>query len=527
MISRPDFFFALGCSVLFIHVPFFFLIQNSNGATVMPAWNWLTISMIFFINFIFAPFLFYISLLATNLFTFNRKRFLVSIFIAYLIVIQVCFYGFPSITEETEAVVILLLVPVVSIILYKMYNQVFLVVGATGVIIPISIISFLFVSYPSISQISSSQKVPTIHGQNDVIVITTEKLTPALMLNRNGSIRDEFPNLQRLAETSNIYTDLHTRTIHTSAGLNAILTGDLGTDSTWWGAKAMRLFRSRDILSSGSVVDFFSSGRQVHVYNDYTGERYCDEKIHHCVKIYNQTSVEPSVKIISAFYWEYFDTIIPKVILRRVKNNKLAFFEDVFIIDDDPIKYPKIQFEKFLTDYEKAEAPVLMIMHSFMTDGGFSTSLGYSKSDMSERETKKWNRTKVFDYYIGQLMNKMEKKGKLKESLLLVISDTGSDDDSMRAMTEPNVSSLKYNENISKIFGILHRPNQEKGNIIDRRIFQENIFQKLTGEYEHDESINENLPSQIALSAKSSIGVRLFKLNEKTNILENRGHHDE
>ena len=126
------------------------------------------------------------------------------------------------------------------------------------------------------------------------------------------------------------------------------------------------------------------------------------------------------------------------------------------------MKYPKPQFDKFLADLENANAPVLMIMHTFMTDGSFANFPGYTELDLSEAEAQKWKRTKVFDNYIGRLMNKLEQKGRFKDSLFLIVSDTGSDANSMRSLTEPKTFVQKYNENISKIFTILHHPTQKK-----------------------------------------------------------------
>ena len=516
LLSRTDFFFILGFSIVFLHIPFFFLIQNSSGATVMPAWNWVTISVILILNYIIIPFILYLCLCVFNLVKLSYKKLFLSVCIAYAIIIQICFYVLPSISNKFEALVILVFVPILSIILYRLFQQVLLIKGAIGLTFPISLICFLYLSYPINFENSQSQELSSINGQNDIVIITTEKLTSPLMLNEDGVIRDEFPNLQRLEKLSTIYTDLHARTIHTAGGINAILTGHIGTNNT---PKGMHSFRSRDILSSGSIIDIFSSGRKVHIYNDYTGERYCDEKKHHCIKIFNQTSIGPTVKIVLAFYWEYIDSLLPKGILRRVKEKQLAFFEDILVIDNDPTKYPKMQFDKFLKDYEEAEIPVLMVMHTFMTDGGFSKPRGYSESDMSMSEINKWNRIKIFDSYIGKLIDKMQKKGKLEESLLLIISDTGSDVVSMNKMTKPNINTLKYNNNISNIFGMLHRPNQKSGFINKKRIFQENIYEKLIAGYEKKD-LKINLQNTLKLEAKSSVGLRMFILNNKTNKLE-------
>ena len=77
-------------------------------------------------------------------------------------------------------------------------------------------------------------------------------------------------------------------------------------------------------------------------------------------------------------------------------------------------------------------------------------------------------------------MNKLEQKGRFKDSLFLIVSDTGSDAKSMRSLTEPKTTIQKYNENMSKIFTILHHPTQKKGVVVRDRLFQEDIFQLMT-----------------------------------------------
>jgi hypothetical protein len=517
LINRSEFFFGIGYAVIFVQVPFIFLIMNSNGATVMPAWNWSTISIIFLINFILTPLLLHLLLSLTNLCSAAFKRLLISLAVAYPIVIQICFYLFPSLDNFGEAIITLITVPILTIILYLLHRYLFLILGAAGLALPISLVCFLLASAPMKSQSSQTSNNFHSNAQNDTIIITAEKLTAPFMLERDGSVRAEFPNLKRLANTSNLYTDLHSRTIHTAGGLDAVLLGAIGTNST---PKGMQTFRGRDILSKGSLVDFYSDGRKVYVYNDYTGERYCDRKKHYCVKIFQQASVGSSIKLISAFYWEYLDSMLPKGVLRRIKQKQLAFFEDILLVDDDPMKYPEMQFKKFLEGLENANEPVLMIMHTFMTDGGFANTFGYSELDLSEAETQKWKRTKVFDNYVGRLMNKLEQKGRFKDSLFLIISDTGSDVASMVSLTEPRTIVQKYNENMSKIFAILHHPTQKKGMVVRDRLFQEDIFQIMTEKGSDTKMHNVKNAQQIYLQAKSSLGVRTFNLNEETGFLQ-------
>ena len=517
LINRSEFFFGIGYAVIFVQVPFIFLIMNSNGATVMPAWNWSTISIIFLINFILTPLLLHLLLLITNLCSTAFKRLLISLAVAYPIVVQVCFYLFPSLDNFAEAIIIFITVPILTIILCLLHRHLFLILGATGLALPISLVCFLFASAPMKSQSSQTSSNPHSNAQNDVIIITAEKLTAPFMLERDSSIRAEFPNLKKLATTSDLYTDLHSRTIHTAGGIDAVLLGAISTNST---PKGMRAFRGKDILSTGSLVDFYSDGRKVYVYNDYTGERYCDQKKHHCVKIFQRAPFGSSIKLISAFYWEYLDSMLPKGVLQRIKQKQLAFFEDILLIDDDPMKYPRMQFKKFLEDLENANDPVLMIMHTFMTDGEFAKKRGYSESDLSLAETEKWERTKVFDNYIGRLMNKLEQKGRLKDSLFLIVSDTGSDTASMVSLTEPKTIVQNYNENMSKIFAILHRPTQKQGVVVKDRLFQENIFQIMTEEGRDIKMHNLKNAKQIHLQAKSSLGIRTFYLNEETGLLQ-------
>lgn len=517
LISRSEFFFGLGLTVIFVQVPFIFLIMNSNGATVMPAWNWSTISIIFLINFIITPLLLHLLLSLTNLCSAAFKRLLISFAVAYPIAIQICFYLLPSLDNFSEAITILIIVSIFSIVLYLLHRHMFLIIGAVGLTLPISLICFVIVSVPIKSQ--SNRASNTVHSktQNDIIIITAEKLTAALMLDQDGLIRTEFPNLKKLESISNLYTDLHSRTIHTTGGLDAVL---LGASSTYSTTKGMHKFRSRDILSTSSLVDFYSYGRTVHVYNDFTGERYCDSKIHHCVKIFEQTSVDSKIKLISAFYWEYLDSMLPKGVLRKIKKKQLAFFEDIFILDNDPLKYPELQFNKFLEDLEDATEPVLMVMHTFMTDGSFAGTRGYSELDVPLEIKQKWNRTRVFDKYIGRLINILEQKGRLDGALILIISDTGSDSISMASLTEPKTVVQEYNENMSKIFAILHRPAQKNGVVNGDRLFQDDIFQIMTAEGGGTKMDKVNDFRKIYLKANSSSGIRTFRLNEETNLLE-------
>lgn len=517
LINRSEFFFGIGYAVIFVQVPFIFLIMNSNGATVMPAWNWSTISIIFLINFILTPLLLHLLLLLTNLCSTAFKRLLISLAVAYPIVIQICFYLFPSLDNFAELKITLIIVPILTIILYLLHRYLFLILGAAGLALPISLVCFLLASAPMKNQSSQSSNNVHSSAQNDIIIITAEKLTAPFMLERDGSIRDEFPNLKKLAAFSSLYTDLHTRTIHTTGGLEAVLLGASGTYSS---PKGMQIFRSRDILFRASLVDLYSYGREVYVYNDFTGERYCDQKKHHCVKIFDQISVGPSIKLISAFYWEYLDSMLPKGLLRRIKKKHLAFFEDILVIGDDPMKYPEMQFNKFLEDLENAKEPVLMIMHTFMTDGGFANTVGYSESDMSFAEIQKLKRTKIFDSYIGRLMNVLDQKGRLRQSLFLVVSDTGSDVASMKLLSDSKTIAQKYNENISKIFAILHRPTQKEAVVVRDRFFQEDLFQIMTEEVGDTKLDNVTNAQQIYLRANSSLGVRTFNLNEETRMLQ-------
>lgn len=516
-VSRADFFFGIGLAVIFVQIPFIFLIMNSNGATVMPAWNWPAITIIFLVNYIIAPVLFNLLLSLTNLFSAKIRQSMISFAIAFLIVTQICFYLFPSLSNVSEAIVILTVLPFITVPLYLMHRHLILIIGATGLTFPISLACFLLVGTPTKIEGNFSNSATQHAGHRDVIIITAEKLTSAFMLDKNGTIRDDFPNLQKLATKSNLYTNLHTRTIHTAGGLDAVLLGEIATNATPMG---IRQFRGRDILATGSLVDFYSAGRKVHVYNDYTGERYCDPKKHHCVKVFDQASVGSSIKLTSAFYWEYLDSMLPKGLLAKIKKKHMAFFEDIVLIGEDPMKYPEMQFNRFLEDLENAESPVLMVMHTFMTDGGFAGTPGYSVSDLSEAESQKWERTKVFDNYIGLLINKLEQKGRLNESLFLIVSDTGSDVASMFALTEPKTMAQEYNENLTKIFTILHHPTQKKGVVFKDRLFQEDIFQIMTEEVINTKMHNVKNAQQIYLQAKSSLGTRTFNLNEETGLLQ-------
>jgi hypothetical protein len=212
--------------------------------------------------------------------------------------------------------------------------------------------------------------------------------------------------------------------------------------------------------------------------------------------------------------------MLPKGLLRKIKKKHMAFFEDIVLIGEDPMKYPEMQFNRFLEDLENAESPVLMVMHTFMTDGEFAGTPGYSVSDLSEAETQKWERTKVFDNYIGLLINKLEQKRQLKDSLFLIVSDTGSDTASMRSLTEPKTIVQKYDENMSKIFTILHHPTQKKGVVVRDRLFQEDIFQIMTEKVGDTKMHDIKNAQQIYLQAKSSLGIRTFNLNEETNLLQ-------
>ena len=90
----------------------------------------------------------------------------------------------------------------------------------------------------------------------------------------------------------------------------------------------------------------------------------------------------------------------------------------------------------------------------------------------------------------------------------------------MRSLTEPKTTIQKYNENMSKIFTILHHPTQKKGVVVRDRLFQEDIFQIMTEKGGDTKMHDIKNAQQISLQAKSSLGIRTFNLNQETNLLQ-------
>ena len=146
--------------------------------------------------------------------------------------------------------------------------------NTTGLVLPISLAFFYLLLYRRKLQFSRCpQKMA-----NMIIIITAEKLTSAFMLNRNGMIRDDFPNLKKLATKSKLYTDVHTRTIHTAEGLMQFCCG-IATNSTFRDAT---ISRPRHLAQVWLLYDFAAES----TYIMTTLASAIRPKKHHCIKIF-------------------------------------------------------------------------------------------------------------------------------------------------------------------------------------------------------------------------------------------------
>ena len=115
-------------------------------------------------------------------------------------------------------------------------------------------------------------------------------------------------------------------------------------------------------------------------------------------------------------------------------------------------------------------------MHTFMSDGDFNNNFGYKIKDLNETDLKKFKRIKVFDNYIGIFINKLKEKERFRDSLILIVSDTGSDTKALKKLGNKNTFNYPYNDNISNIFGMIHFTGQRKPVIVNDLVFQEELF---------------------------------------------------
>ena len=223
--QRSDFFFVFGIINLFLVTPFIFQILNSAGATTFIVWDYVTIFLISIINFVFFPLLAFIIVSFLNKLPNNLKSILISLFISYIIVIQLSFYIISNFNLNFNISLSFILFPIISLILFKIYNKVYMIFGMIGVFTPIFIIIFFIISNTNGNYVSNNTNLSFRNKTSDIFIITAEKITAPLILEKNFRIRSDFPNLKELSKASTIFTNLHAQTIGTLDALQAILLG--------------------------------------------------------------------------------------------------------------------------------------------------------------------------------------------------------------------------------------------------------------------------------------------------------------
>lgn len=447
------------------------------------------------------------------------KNLFLSFFLAYLILIQISFYALNDTTARFEALLLLSLLPIAGLLVLKLKRYVFLTFGSLGLTTPIFVIAFLISTAPQAPYLASGPEALSSNTNSDIIIITAEKMTAPLMLENNGEIREDFKNLHKLADTSTVFSNLHTQTTGTTAAIQTVL---LGKDLEWDTPLGLRKSRINEIRFSGSIITLHDKYRDVYVFNDYTGERYCDPKKHKCVNVLGDAKIGDRARLLRAFYWEYCDTVLPKSILHRIKRQNLHFFEDLVESRVDLNRYPERQFERFIKELRQSEGPAIFVMHTFLTDGEFNKEIGYEISDLQASHLKKIQRIKLFDKYLGRIIQILKSKGRMKNSLILIVSDTGSDVDGILNLTAPNTFSYPYNENISNIFGMIHFIGQNEGKLEKKLVFQDELYHivnsNLTGKDYHYHRRWEDY----AIKARDFKGYKSYRLDKSNKQLYRR-----
>jgi len=434
---------------------------------------------------------------------------------SYLILIQISFYIF-DFSNINEIKFLILTFPILALVIKFSYEKVQLLLGIIGIFTPLFLIYFIIICTPQ--NYYNSKDIDNNISKNigDIFIITAEKITAPMILNKDYTIRDDFVNLKKLSKESTIFSNLHTQTIRTTGGLQAIMLGKGLKLDTPSGTGRMR---GLDLREGKSIIDLHSQGRKVFVYNDYTGDRYCDPRKHSCIKIFLKNKPSIRFKFLEAFYWEYFDTIFINKILTIIKKPRLNFFEDLYIIDNDPLKYPKQQFEVFLDNLETTKSPSMFVMHSFLTDGYFKQDFGYKKENLKKNEQIKFKRIKIFDEYIGKLVNRLKKKKRFTNSLILITSDTGSDQNAFKTLMDHKTINHPYNKNISNIFGIIHFNGQNDATINKNLVYQKELFSIINYSLENRKYIYSSLFKNYKLMNNDFFGIKGYKINNKQNTL--------
>ena len=178
------------------------------------------------------------------------KNIVFSFSLAYLALIQVSFYTLDDVTPRFEGFFLLAVLPIAGFIILRMHRYVFLSLGFVGLTTPVFVIAFLISTVPQTTNDLKNFGAQTLNINSDILIITAEKLTAPLMLENNGKIRADFKNLRKLADTSTVFSNLHTQTTGTTAAIQTVL---LGKDLEWDTPLGLRKSRADEIRFSGAL----------------------------------------------------------------------------------------------------------------------------------------------------------------------------------------------------------------------------------------------------------------------------------
>jgi len=507
ILSTKLFKYSFLVSFFFFTVPFFNLFLNSQSVILFPAYT-REIAYFLYFSFFLAP-----IILIFFFFLILKKLSLnfIKIYIFLMILIFLKNFDF-LISYELRYLNKFFLIRYLILILASYYLTSictnFKIEFFTNKIFKISLIVFVILSiffyFQSFSKfnkiknlnIQSKSKVD-FNNNNDqiknIIILTFEKLPRVLFFNEKNQILEQYKNLKEINFIN--FNNFKSTGLNTTNGLQNLYTGVFSNISI-----------NKNDDHEKSIFKYLNKlNYQIFFINDYLNYP-CQEIYITCIKSIENTKENFKNKLfLSNWFFNFSKVYVPRAFFSKLNLDVLDVVNFNSIhqnIDDGSFIDENNKIEKIFNENPSVNKAI--IMHSFLTDGSMEFNKNYKNTDYYNKYSVK-KKLEDFDKLIGNLFLFLENKNILKNTLIFISSDTGSD-------VDLDISNAENNTLINEILAIMYYKN--KNTIYDELVFQHDFISILENIFNGDLLLNgiKNKENNQKLIDKNS---GIYRLNGK------------
>jgi len=499
---------SIGFALFFAQIPLVLMVLNSSGAMEFPDWDAITLGILagsfFFVIPVFIFFIFYFtSKISSNFFYITLIA-----CTSYLLVKQLDYFVFrhAEISLIIRTGIFLFLAAVFFIVFWKIKRNLLIVFSTISILSPILLIFFVSLAYPSHDENANFEKSNSDIEINSIVLLTFEKLVPSLLMSENGVIFPKYPNLKRLAEISDVYTNAHANSSSTSISLASLYSG-------------LNYYERKNKLTYQTIINDLEKDRAVYLINDYMKNRFCNPERHVCVQSLGDVSHSRRTRFLLAWFEKYLKTILPHSFMRQYMGLfAIETFADLYSLETEKshslYAYPLRQFSNLLKlIISQGAKKSLFIMHSFLTDGASYKSEKTGKLKDKKPLPKKLARLKLFDQKIGELIKNMKDLGSLEKSLIMITSDTGSDEFVWNKLRTGPEKKVLATQETTRVFKLIHWPNQKSPGINSNKMQHTDVRGEILARI-RGEKRSSKINTKIKITTHSDRGMRVFELTK-------------